>query len=115
MTLLTRIFGGRKPAPVSTSRIASATAPRPADKLPEKIARARPTRTKIYREATIHLDSGYTRKGIVLDHSATGLRIRFPTHESLPRIVRISARSIGVDRRAQVVWQKGTEAGLKLL
>lgn len=61
------------------------------------------------------LESGYSRKGIVLDYSDTGLRIRFPTNESLPRFLRVSARSIGIEGRAQVVWQKGSEIGLKLI
>lgn len=109
MTILTRIFGTRKTGTVDPSRIARATSPQKNDDF------ARPVRAQVYREATILLESGYSRKGIVLDYSDTGLRIRFPTNEALPRFLTVSARAVGISGRAQVVWQKGSEVGLKLI
>lgn len=109
MTILTRIFGNRKAEAVNPSRIEHVTSSQVGEDF------ARPLRSHVYREATITLDSGYSRKGIVLDYTDTGLRIRFPTNESLPRTLNVNARSVGISGRAQIVWQKGPEIGLKLI
>lgn len=109
MTILTRIFGSRKAGTVNPSRIEDVTADERAEDF------ARPVRAHVYREATIMMDSGYSRRGIVLDYSDTGLRIRFPTNEALPRFLTVNARSVGLAGRAQVIWQKGSEVGLKLV
>ena len=81
MAILTRIFGTKKPGMVDPSRVERVAASQTAEDF------ARPVRAQVYREATITLESGYTRKGIVLDYTETGLRIRFPTNESLPRFL----------------------------
>ncbi|ABI78305.1 hypothetical protein HNE_3063 [Hyphomonas neptunium ATCC 15444] len=109
MAILKRIFGNHKAGTVDPSRIARATTSQTGEDY------ARPVRAQVYREATITLESGYSRKGIVLDYTDTGLRIRFPTNESLPRYLTVNARSVGISGRAQVVWQKGSEIGLKLV
>ncbi|PKP82083.1 MAG: hypothetical protein CVT79_07260 [Alphaproteobacteria bacterium HGW-Alphaproteobacteria-18] len=109
MTILERIFGSRKTGTVDPSRITRATTSQTGEDY------ARPVRAQVYREAIVTLDSGYSRKGIVLDYTDAGLRIRFPTNESLPRILTVNARAVGLSGRAQVVWQKGSEIGLKLI
>ncbi len=109
MRLLTRLFGNRKAETVKPSRIQHVSAPERGEEY------ARPVRAQVYREATITLESGYVRKGIVLDHSDTGLRMRFPTNETLPRFLTVNARAVGISGRAQIVWQKGSEIGLKLV
>lgn len=60
-------------------------------------------------------DSGYTRKGIVLDYSDHGVRLRFATNETLPRYVTLNARAVGLSGMAEVIWQKGPEAGLMVI
>lgn len=107
MAPISRIFGGRKANVVGTERFQKATAP--VDDQP------RPVRSMVYREASVTYESGYVRKGIVLDYSDRGVRLRFSTNESLPRLLTLNARSVGVYGMAEVVWQKGSEAGLKLL
>ncbi len=107
MALLTRIFGNRKASVVATERFQKATAP--VEDHPRQV------RSQVYREASVVYESGYTRKGIVLDYSDRGVRLRFSTNEGLPRILTLNARSVGVQGRAEVVWQKGSEVGLKLL
>ena len=109
MTILSRIFGTRKAGTVDPSRVDRVVASQTADDF------ARPLRAHVYREATITLESGYTRKGIVLDYTENGLRIRFPTNETLPRFLNVNARSVGLEGHAQLVWQKGPEIGLKLI
>ncbi|MFN3314312.1 MAG: hypothetical protein ACK46Q_12715 [Hyphomonas sp.] len=107
MALMTRIFGNRKASVVGTERFHKATMP--------VEDRPRQVRSQVYREASVVYESGYTRKGIVLDYSDRGVRLRFSTNEGLPRLLMLNARSVGVQGRAEVVWQKGSEVGLKLL
>jgi len=106
MSILPRLFGSRKSAPVQPARVDQVAAAVPDS--------ARPVRVQVYREAYITYESGYRRKGIVMDFTDTGLRIRFPTNERLPAIVSVNARSVGIEGEADVVWQKNTEAGLRL-
>lgn len=110
MSILTRLFANRKnETAIDPSRIETVTAPERAEDY------ARPLRAHVYREATVTLESGYSRKGIVLDYSDTGLRIRFPNNETMPRFLTVNARAVGISGRAQVIWQKGPEVGLKLI
>ncbi len=106
MSLLPRLFGSRKAAPVESARVDQV-----ATAVPDS---ARPVRVQVYREAYITYESGYRRKGVVMDFTDTGLRIRFPTNERLPSVVAVNARSVGLEGDADVVWQKNTEAGLRL-
>lgn len=109
MTLLTRIFGNRKTGPVDPTRVARVAEAQTGEDY------ARPVRAQVYREATVIMESGYSRKGIVLDYTDQGLRIRFPTNETMPRFLTVNARTVGISGRAQVVWQNGSEVGLKLI
>lgn len=106
MSLLPRLFGSKKPVTVDSSKVQ-----RMAEAVPDS---ARPIRTQVYREAYITYESGYRRKGVVMDYTDTGLRIRFPTNEILPPVVTLTARSVGLEGEADVVWQKNSEAGLRL-
>lgn len=106
MSLLPRFFGSKKPALVQSARVEHVASAAPDS--------ARPVRVQVYREAYITYESGYRRKGVVMDFTDTGLRIRFPTNELLPSIVSVNARSVGMEGEADVVWQKNTEAGLRL-
>lgn len=95
MAPLLRIFGKGKPGLVGSERFRKATAP--VEDHP------RPVRAMVYREASVTYESGYVRKGIVLDYSDTGVRLRFQTNEGLPRLVTLNARSVGVQGVAEVV------------
>lgn len=106
MSLSLRFFGSRKAAAVETARIDQVAA-----SVPDS---ARPVRVAVYREAYVTYESGYRRKGVVMDFTDTGLRIRFPTNERLPATVMLNARSVGLEGNADVVWQKNSEAGLRL-
>ena len=75
---------------------------------------ARPIRAIIYREAYVVYESGYRRKGVVMDHADNGVRLRFPSNERLPPVVTLNARAIGLEGPADVVWQNNSEAGLRL-
>lgn len=106
MSLLQRLFGSKKPATVEAARVDHVAAAVPDS--------ARPVRVQVYREAYITYESGYRRKGVVMDFTDAGMRIRFPTNERLPGSVNVNARSVGLEGDADVIWQKNTEAGLRL-
>ena len=109
MSILTHLFGTRKTETVGPSRIETVTSSRRSEDY------ARPLRAQVYREAIVTTDSGYSRKGIVLDYSDAGLRIRFPNNETMPRVIHVNARSVGISGRAKIVWQNGSEFGLQLI
>jgi hypothetical protein len=116
MSLKPRLFGTKKPDGPDASRIqrtlAQSTLPQAS--LPKAQNQARQKRAMVYREAAIAYESGYRRKGIVLDYSESGVRIRFPTNEALPPNVYLYGRAVGLEGPARVVWQHGSEAGLAL-
>lgn len=105
MSLLPRLFGSKTPT-VQADRVAQAVTAEP--------DRARPVRSAVYREAYVTYDSGYRRKGVVMDVTENGVRMRFPTNENLPAAVTLSARSVGLEGVADVIWQKNSEVGLRL-
>ncbi len=107
MSLLTRMFKSKQPAAPAHERIEHAVAP--------EHDTPRPLRGASYREASVTYESGYTRKGIVLDYTQTGVRVRFPTNEIMPPVVTINARAVNVSGPARVIWQHGSEVGLALL
>lgn len=110
MALLDKIFGAKKAAPtpsVDVSRVDQVVQP-------EK-DKPRPARSMVYREVIVMYDSGYRRKGIVLDFSDRGVRVRFPTVERLPETVTLAADAVGLHGPARVVWQEGSEVGLTLV
>jgi hypothetical protein len=105
MSLLSALFG-KKPVKVEPKRLAQVVNAEPDS--------ARPVRAMTYREAYVVYESGYRRKGIVLDFADNGVRLRFPSNERLPAVVTLNARAIGLEGVADVVWQKNSEAGLRL-
>ncbi|MFT5775048.1 hypothetical protein [Hyphomonas sp.] len=107
MSLMTRVFGSKKPVSPADHRIEHAVAP--------EQDTPRPLRGASYREASVTYESGYTRKGIVLDYTPNGVRIRFPTNEIMPDFVTVNARAVNVSGQARVIWQEGSEVGLALV
>ncbi len=106
MNVLTRLLGWKKPKAVEPSRVEQVVAAHE--------DRVRPVRAPVYREATVMYDSGYKRRGIVLDYTHNGVRVRFPTTERLPGTVILQAKAVGLEGLAEVIWQRGAEAGLQL-
>ena len=107
MSLLTRMFSPKKPDAPARDRIEHAVAP--------EHDTPRPLRGASYREASITYESGYTRKGIVLDFTPTGVRVRFPTNEIVPPFVTLNARAVNVRGPDRVIWQEGSEVGFALV
>ena len=80
----------------------------------ETVGEVRKDREMSYREAFVVYESGYKRKGIVLDYTGDGVRLRFPTNERVPDDIVLNARSVGLHGAAKVVWQKGSEVGVQM-
>ena len=56
---------------------------------------------------------GLELTGMIIDHSANGLRLRLDRSLTLPARVQVIDLARGVALEAEVVWRKGQEAGLK--
>jgi len=106
MPNLSRVFSSRQPVQALPARVQQVAAAVP--------GRARPLRTHVYREGCITSESGYRRRGVVMDFTDAGLRMRFPTNELLPSVVTVNARAVGLSGEADVIWQKHSEVGLRL-
>ena len=52
-------------------------------------------------------------RGVFVDVSQTGVKVRFNTRETLPDTVRVKAVRLKIDREVRVVWQDFNEAGRK--
>lgn len=75
----------------------------------------REERENSYKEALITTNTGYKVRGIVLDHSEGGVRMRFKTIEALPEIVYISIPAFNIHTRARVAWQDTIDYGLEYI
>jgi hypothetical protein len=106
MAFISRLLGKTKRADAARERVE-----RVLDAPPDT---PRPVRGMVYREAYVVYESGYKRKCIVLDYNDTGVRVRFPTNELLPPSLTVHARSVGLVGPGEVIWQKGSEAGLRV-
>ncbi|KCZ45261.1 hypothetical protein [Hyphomonas sp. CY54-11-8] len=116
MSMKPRLFGTKKPDGPDLGRI-QRTLQNSVTSIASRADHqnmSRAERAKVYREAAVAYDSGYRRKGIVLDYTSKGVRLRFPTNESLPPSVYLYAGAVGLEGPARVVWQQGSEAGLAL-
>ncbi|MEO0464900.1 MAG: PilZ domain-containing protein [Pseudomonadota bacterium] len=68
-----------------------------------------------YKVVTVTYPSGYIRKGIVVDLSPTGARIRFSQRGELPGRVSMRIEGMGGYRDAETVWQETHDAGVRFI
>lgn len=80
--------------------------------VPESQEHRSADRDGTYKVATVTYPSGYVRKGVVVDRSETGVRVRFHTRGELPDHVHIAVEGFGGRKLARVAWQDVHEAGL---
>ncbi|MAU66056.1 hypothetical protein [Hyphomonas sp.] len=116
MAIKTRLFGTKKPDSPDLGRIQRTLQQSniPIASRTDHQNLSRPKRAQVYRDAAVAYDSGYRRKGIILDYTSKGARLRFPTNEKLPPTVYLYARAVGLEGPARVVWQHNSEAGLAM-
>ena len=70
-------------------------------------------RAHSFMEAIIITQNAYRKKGVAVDMSETGARLRFHSTEGLTEIVQVKIPLAKVDRSARVVWKDGTDVGVQ--
>ena len=106
---LTIMFGGlkkksRNKAPVQTVKVPD---------LPTELRFA--PRRDTFADMKLQTSSGRDLKGIVLDVSQTGARLRFVAADSLTEMVRIDVPRLNLRKRARVRWKTRTDVGVEFL
>ncbi|MEM6665481.1 MAG: PilZ domain-containing protein [Pseudomonadota bacterium] len=82
-----------------------------ADEAPPELRRTE--RQGAYRVVTVTYPSGYIRKGVIVDLSATGARIRFSQRGELPDRVTLRIEGLSGNKEADMVWQEAYDAGVR--
>lgn len=70
-------------------------------------------RANTYKEAKITFPSGYSCRGIVVDMSEGGVRMRFQNNEHLPDYVDLNIPSLNIHTRVRVAWRDTIDYGLE--
>jgi len=84
--------------------------------VPEKPREHRTSdRAGTYKVVSVSYPSGYVRKGVVVDLSPTGARVRFSQRGELPPVVELRIAGISGVKKGSVVWQEDHDAGLKFV
>ncbi|MCR9271011.1 MAG: PilZ domain-containing protein [Henriciella sp.] len=100
---------------VDLDRAKSSSSSAPIPVLRPTAENRRGPRKGLWCVCSVFSEAGEVREGIILDVSKTGARIRFRSRGSLPRVVKIKASRIGLNRYARVVWQSTFDAGLEFI
>lgn len=85
----------------------------PADEAPKETRTS--NRVGAYKVASVTYPTGYVRRGVVIDLSPTGARLRFSQRGGLPDTLKVKIAGMAGERRAEVVWQEDTDAGIRFL
>lgn len=84
--------------------------------VPEKPTEHRTSdRAGVYKVVSVTYPTGYVRKGIVVDLSPSGARLRFSQRGELPDLVELRIEGMPGARRGEVVWQETHDAGIRFL
>jgi hypothetical protein len=95
----------------AVSRPAPSATPAP----PPSRRKERAERDKVFRQATLVFSDGHRFTVVVKDVSATGARVEFFQHVTLPPEVQFLEATMRLRKRARVVWQQDGRAGLEFL
>lgn len=83
---------------------------------PEVVERRRSERRDIYADAVAISNNGrFLKKGVALDLSATGTRLRFENGDSLLDGMIVNIARYGIKRRAIMRWRTRTDVGIEFL
>ena len=104
VSLIDRIFGRGKAAEPTSDDVDI-----------EPVEHRQAERANTYRVVSISYPSGYERRGVIIDMSQTGLRVRFSQRGELPNRVFLKIEGKAGVHTADTVWQETYEAGLKLV
>lgn len=109
------MFSSRSKAKVDLDRARGSTAKVPIPVLRPQSEKRRGERKGVWCVCSLYSQDGATWEGIILDVSKSGARIRRRARGTLPRIVKIKASRVGLNRFARVVWQTAFDAGLEFV
>ncbi len=70
-------------------------------------------RQDAYKPCTVIYPSGFKRRGVVMDMSQRGVRIRFTERAGLPDNVQVIVDGMTAPRNATVAWHDSIDAGLR--
>lgn len=70
-------------------------------------------RQEAYKPCTVIYPSGFKRRGVVMDMSQRGVRIRFSERAGLPEKVQVKLDGLHEPRTATVAWHDNIDAGLR--
>lgn len=107
------MFGRRQKTTTRLQQVVEAQKNRPKPVL--RSNRRGSARERTFAQCSITTDYGYTVSGIVIDISDTGARIRFRHHYRLAQHVTLKASRLGLKQRCEVVWQFGSDVGLRFV
>jgi len=88
--------------------------PAPEEEIAEEPVEHRSTdRVGTFKVVHVTYPTGYVRRGIIVDISPTGARVRFSQRGELPERVDVKIEGVPGTRQAEVVWQETHDAGLR--
>ena len=83
---------------------------------PEMVERRRAERQNVYADAVAMSNKGRVlKKGIALDLSSDGTRLRFENGDSLLDGMVVNIARYGIKRRARMRWRTRTDVGVEFL
>lgn len=83
---------------------------------PEQVDRRAAERRDTYADVVAKSNSGrFLKKGIALDLSANGARLRFENGDSLLDGMQVSIARYGIKRRGRMRWRTRTDVGVEFL
>ncbi|MEL7040303.1 MAG: hypothetical protein AAGL90_02195 [Pseudomonadota bacterium] len=83
---------------------------------PEMAERRRSNRRDVYADAVAISNSGrFLKKGIALDLSSDGTRLRFENGDSLLDGMTVNIARYGIKRRARMCWRTRTDVGVEFI
>ncbi|MEM9841364.1 MAG: PilZ domain-containing protein [Pseudomonadota bacterium] len=78
--------------------------------------RRRSNRRDVYADAVAISNSGrFLKKGIALDLSSDGTRLRFENGDSLLDGMTVNIARYGIKRRARMCWRTRTDVGVEFI
>lgn len=83
---------------------------------PEVVERRRSDRSNVFADAVAISNNGhYRKKGVALDLSSDGTRIRFENGDSLVDGMEVKIARYGIKRRARMRWRTRTDVGVEFV
>jgi len=83
---------------------------------PEMVERRRSERHDVYADVVASSNAGrFEKKGVALDLSRDGTRVRFQNSDSLADGMTVSISRYGIKRKARMRWRTRTDVGIEFL